>query len=384
MYSGIGISFQDVDNKYVSFYTIFILSFSLPFLVFGNTSTQRQKSELDFCLLKRYKVLHIIAFLYLIFLFIPLVYPEFKLFNPITIRDEYWESIDEYRSNPLISITDTFAMLIKPFFFAYLSIYLLRHPKGKKHLFLFGIVILFTFIRLHYLGRNQMSTFAVEFLLIAFCIKGLDIRIKKRYIIAVVLIALYFVPYLYAQTFYRHGESFDKGILSFMDIANMLFDSEFFYPIYYDEILKNPYFDTQTALAYFLYVICLPIPSFIWASKPSLAIADSFTYAILGVERGDVGFHIILPSVMGESLLFFGDRYFWVFAIFSGFVVAMITRYLCRHKTMTLYLFYLIIQAFTYGRGGTAALLPTLINGVLGIIIFDLFIYINKTGKKNL
>lgn len=383
-YSGIGIAYQSVDNKYIPFYALFVFSFCVPFLMCRKTHKKKELSNLDILLIRNLGTLEKVAILYLVTSFIPLVYPDFKLFNEFFVRDEYWESLETYRTNTLISIIDTIGTFIKPFFFAYLMCYAMSRPKGKKHLIYFSVMILFSFMRLHYLARNSMATYLVDFFLLMYCVKGFDIVIKRKHLIAIVTIALLSIPLLYAQTFFRHGEEFDSYGLSYMDIASLLFNSEFYYPIYYDDILLREYFTSLTGLSFILYVLFLPIPSALWPSKPTLKIADTFTYGMFGLSRGDVGFSIALPSAMGESFMYFGLGFSWFFALFSGAIVAFIVRYLCKHRTMTYYLFYLVIQAFTYGRGGTASLLPPLINGIIGIVLFEFFMRSSLKSKKEI
>lgn len=380
-YSGFGIAYDVVDNKYVIYYVVFLAFFCIPFLRCRGVQKNRELSNLDTYLLSHFSFLESISILYIVLLFIPLIYPEFKLFNPLLFRDEYWDTIANYRTNPIISLVDTIAVFIRPFFFAYLVVYLLKKPDGKMHLILFGVMVLFSFMRLHYLGRNSILTYLVEFLLLAFCVKQFDVIIKKKHILSVIVIVLTMIPFLYAYQFTRNGN--DVAELGFIKTAQQLISSEFSYPIYYDRIINNLELREQTPWMFILYVVFLPIPSVLWAGKPTLRIADSFTHAMFGLSRGDIGFFIALPSVMGESFQYFGPDFFWIFALISGTMIAVITRYLLKHQIMTFYLFYLVIQALTYGRGGTTALLPTLVNGVVGIVCVEFYLkYIKKRSYK--
>lgn len=380
LYSGLGISFSGVSNRYAINYILFVVAFCIPFLLYNRKILPKQNfSLLDRYLISRYDLLKRITFIYIILLLIPLVYPEFKLFNAFTVRDDYWNTIAFHRSNTIVSTVDMLALMLRPFFFVFIVCYLQRNPKGKKHLFLFLIVILFSYTRLHYLGRNAWATYIVEFLLLAYCIKGFEVRIKKTHLAVVLIIVILSIPLLYAQTYWRHGESIELNNLSYSYVASSLFVSEFSYPQFYDTILNSESFSTYNPFDYIFYVLCIPIPSFIWPSKPSIGIADAFTYSMWGLQRGDTGFYISLPSTLGEAFMFFGQDFSWVFALFSGFIVATVIHYFCRHKTMVVYIFFLIIQSFTYGRGGTAGLMPMLLSGSIGVLIFDF--YLRKTYK---
>ena len=373
-YSGLGISFYGVSNRYVINYILFVIAFCMPFLLYRKKRPTNNFSLLDKYLVSHYVLLKNITLLYIVLLLIPLVYPEFKLFNAFTVRDEYWETIAVHRSNSIISAVDMLALMLRPFFFVFIVCYLRRNPRGKIHLLLFLIVILFSYTRLHYLGRNSFATYLVEFLLLAYCIKGYDIEIKKKYLIAVLIIGVLSIPLLYAHMFWRSGDSVDLSSFSFSYMASSLFISEFSYPQFYDTILNSPNFSIYHPFDYIFYVLCIPIPSFIWPSKPSIGIADAFTYSMWGLQRGDTGYYISLPSTLGEAFMFFGQDFSWVFALFSGFIVATVMHYFCRHKTMAVYIFFLIIQSFTYGRGGTAGLMPILLSGSIGVLIFDFYL----------
>lgn len=306
-------------------------------------------------------------------MFIPTVYPEFKLFQPLLIRDEYWETMASYKSNIVISIVDTVSMFIRPFFFAYLICYKYKNPKGIKHISLFVLVTLLQFIRLHYLGRNSLVTIFVELFILMFCITGFKVELKYKHVLILVAVVLLSVPFLFTYKSLVNGFGTDFIDSNFGVMAGLLIDQEFFYPTYYDQILSN-FTVSQNPLDFILYVIFLPIPSILFPWKPTLHVADSFTYAITGLTRGDVGFSILLPSILGESFQFFGREFCWVFALISGYVVCVVTKYLCKHKTFCFYVWFMIIQAFTYGRGGTSALLPVLVNGTIGVFIFDFLI----------
>lgn len=383
LYSGIGIAFTGVNNMYLAYYGIFLLCFILPSIVVKESVSNKDFSSIDLFFLKHYRIIKWIAYFYLFLLLLPSIYPEFRLFQPFEVRDMFWETKEKLATDPVTNIASVISMLIKPFAYAYIVCYTCKYPKGRKHLIYFGLIILLSFIQLHYLARNQMVVFAADFLILAFCLKGNKIIIKKKYIVVFALLVAAAIPFFYAYSFIRMGHSFDETSLSFTDMAGLLFSEEFCFPKFYDEIISNTAgYKDLSILGYIAYIMFLPIPSFVWGGKPSIEFASLFTYNTIGLSSGDTGYYVLLPSAMGESLMVGGLGFFWLFALITGLVVAVMTKYISKHTTLIYYFFCLIVQFATYGRGGTAGLMPTLINGLLGVFILDIFLSSRKRKTK--
>ena len=379
MYSGVGIAYPEVNNSYVISFAAFVLAFCLPFRWFNITNNSEELSNVDVCLLNNFKTLEKVAVFYLFLQLVPSIYPEFRLFQPFTVRDDYWGTMEYLKNDPINKIAGTLSMLIKPFFYAYLVCYVMKNPKGKKHLIFFLLVILLHYLELHYIARNSIATSLTEFLVLAFCLKGNRIEIKRKHLVIFACIILALFPLAFVYKLMVTGMDFQNLGISYGEMASLLAEQEFTYPRYYDGILSSNRYNNFTVLSFLLYVICIPIPSFLWPGKPSLGFADAFTNGVLGLSRGDTGFYIVLPSAMGESLMVGGLWFSWIFALISGSAIAIVTRYISKHTTLIYYLFYLVVQCATYGRGGTAGLLPTYITGILGFFLFDM--YIRKVRK---
>lgn len=379
LYSGVGISYTSVDNKYVYSYGLFVLCFCLPFCFYKNIVKNNDMSQVDIFLFNHYSSLKKIALFYLFLKLIPCIYPEFRLFQPFTVRDSYWDMKAVLGSDPINIAASTLSLIIKPFFFAYIVCYAMKNPNGKKHIALFCIEILLDFLKLHYIARNTIATYLIELLILIFCLKGNQVIIKRKHIMTVSAIVVMLIPFFYAYKFAVTGNDFDSAGLSFVDMAELLMEQELTYPQFYDEILSSSQYNNLSIGLFLAYIICLPIPSFIWPGKPSINFADLFTYGTLGLKRGDTGFYILLPSALGESFMVGGYWFSWLFALLSGLAIVVITRYISKHTTLIYYFFYLVIQSATYGRGGTAGLLPTFITGMLGVFILDIFL--SKTKR---
>ena len=372
-YSGFGIAYDDISDKYIYHYTIFLISFGLPFLLCQGITPYQKMSSLDRAFIKSPKALRLFAYFYLLLRLIPLLFPEFRLLDLFTFKTaSYHELTAISKGSAVVNIADTLSVLVAPFFYASFTIEQMINPRTKKPLLLFIILIILQYGRYNYFARYQIVTYIEEMILLLFCVKGLQYRIKMKYVLSIVVIVLLLIPFLYLYTIFRIGESY-SGSRSFLTMLDLLTKGEFYYPAFYEDILKHLDFLNESLENFIEYILCLPIPSAIWPDKPSYDVNAAFTYMFTGLSRGEDGFYILLPSIMGEAFINGGEMWFWVFSLISGLVIALIFRYICKNKTMILYVFIIIVTSFSYGRGGSTLLLPTLINGTLSIFIFDLY-----------
>lgn len=380
-YSGYGISYRVVDNKYILCYIIFIICLCIPFILFNKRCKDSSEdfTQLDFYIVTHRNLIRNLAFAFLFCYFVPLVYPEFKLFNifksPGFLLENLWEDRWSYKENTIIVMIDAFKAFFQPFFYIYITQLQIDKVKNRKVVLLFMSVVLMLYMRYSYLGRYQMMLFGLIIYLLAFCVKGYEFKISKKNVSIIIAVVLALIPSLYAFTFIRQGTSADSG-LSFNDIVGLLIDSEAYYPIYYDVALHSTALQGQTPLTFILWLLFLPIPSFIFPGKPTLQ-GDAFTYAVTGKSFGDANFSSALPSVLGESFMFFGEEYYWVSALIIGCVIFFVINFLTKHKTLNFFTIYLIVFSLTLGRGGASSYMSTIINGSLSV--FVLYFYVKHT-----
>ena len=382
-YSGFGIAYEDVNDIFVLHYILFIFCFSVPFLLCKEIKKNKKVlNSFDKGLLKNHIRLRYIAYFYLVLNLIPIIYPEFRLFDIFSFKDESVHVLRESMSKyPLIGLVDLLLVLIAPFFYAYFTVSQKKNGQTKEPLVLFILLIILQYGRFNYIQRNEIMTDAVNLILITFCVKGFYYKIKWRHIALGITFGLLMIPFLFLYTYYRTGNEY-IGDVSYSTLLDLLTKSEFFYPSFYSDIIEHANKYSESIINFILYVICLPIPSAIFPGKPTYHAIETFTYLFTGMERGDTGFYILLPSILGESFIYGGEKLFWVFPLCSGLIISFIFKYLCTKKTLTFYTFYVIVFAFTYGRGGTMGLLPLLINGSLAIFIYDIYAKLNiKPGK---
>ena len=375
-YSGYGISYIEVNNKYVLNYIVFTLSFALPFLLIKIKSSPNQLNSLDLYFSTHRSFLAKCSYIYLLCAFIPIVYPEFRLFEIFTTGFKgligFYDLRVQYRSNAIIGVVDSIKAFLRPLFLVYLTILQVKNPKSKKPLLLFLLMILFSYMRYAYLSRYQIVIFALQIFVIAYCAKGYNLVIRFRHIFMLLLGFVASIPFLYAFTFIRQGNVYQWGN-SFLEITQLLINSETYYPIFYDRIIQSPYLSNQTPSTFILWLIFLPIPSFLWPGKPSLS-SDAFTYAMTGLHYGDEGYSSSLPSLLGESLMFFGPDFYWVQALIMGFVIIFLIKYLFSFKSTNFMTMYLIVYILVIGRGGAGSYMSIIVLSVFTIFLFQKFL----------
>lgn len=381
-YSGYGIAYNSVDNRFLLHYSIYIICLNLPIILLSRLNVNHNHfSGYDYFLMSNRSFLRWCVLFYILTLFIPLIYPQFKLFDIFKNIGGVTEGIFEkrmmYKSNALINIVDALRMFLAPLFFSFLTIYQLNKPKSKIPLSIFLLTVLFQYMRYLYMSRYQMVIYIVFILIMTFSINGFTVKINKKHIILIGVILISFLPLLYMFMFFRIGGTSETNV-SFGEMVSFLLDSETYYPIYYDDILlKLEKFDAS-ALRFFLWILFLPIPSFIFPDKPKISY-DTFTYVITGRRYGEEYYSSILPSALGESFLYFNTDFFWVHAIVIGIVSASVFMYMEKHKTLLHYSLYYILFSLVFGRGGSASYVPPVINGIVSVLIIQFFASSNQS-----
>ena len=385
-YSGYGIAYWEVNNSYFKDYVLYIVALVLPIVLLFRKKKEKRRafSYLDRFLLRNTKLLKYATYLYLLCLFIPLIYPEFRLFEMLKIGFRgltgFYDLRMQYKGSSFIAVIDSLKIFTFPFFMAYIILFPRKKGIRYKSFFLFLLSILFTYMRYGYFSRYQIIMNVLFVYTLLFSIKKFEYRLNVKQILFVGLISILSVPFLYAYIFIRGGNEIEMNY-SFLEISKMLIDSEAYYPIFYDHILISQEITSLNPMSYILWLIFLPIPSFLWPNKPIIS-SDIFTYSVTGLHYGDEGYSSLLPSILGDAYMYFGEHWFMVHALIVGSIIAILLRYLFNHKTMLFYSIYFIIYIMVIGRAGSGSYLPILINGTVPVFLFD--IYARSLYKRKL
>lgn len=376
IYSGYGIALDYVDNKYLLKYLIALFFFYVPFVLIANKGAKKQgRRSMDAYFDRHHGALRSLAYIYLFLITVPLVFPRFRMFDVfisgITI-DGIYDYLNAVAADPFSRLTTALSTFFSPFFFVYIAYVRLKNPKSLKPYILFMADFLIGIMDSCYVGRSEMVYTALLLFFLVFCFKDGKFKITRKQVLVLLCIMIVSVPFLWAYTFIRMGLTADT--ISFSDSMKLLLASEATYPQYYDHILSSQFLQqAQSPFAVILWLICLPIPSVLWPSKPTLS-NDVFTFSITGLHRTDFGYSSLLPSFLGESFMYFGGSFYWVFTFLMGLVFASILKYLSKNQYMTFFMLLLAVRMTAVGRAGATAAIPSFVNGTLFILLMDWFV----------
>lgn len=364
-YSGAGIASIEVDNKYLYYYLIYLIFLFLPACLIYK-SGNKNEDWFDTYLFRRQNKVKYLAYFYILFLLIPCIVPEFKLGNILNIfsSGNLVDMFDRQKANGGIFnvICDNISMILSPAYFIYIGMLVSAKKKGQAILLVI-LDLLLHFCQLSYLGRYRLMIYGAFIIFILFP-PLLNGKINKKSIIILGCFVILMLPLLYLFVYFRLGNEAEE--LSILEMVESLLLSESYYPIFYDRILSH---EVDTSLFnMILWIALLPIPSIILPNKPSID-TTSFTYMITGLQKGDSGFAIMLPSVLGESFAIGGQYLFFVHAIIVGCVYMWFLNFTSKYKSLNYLFLYYVLYSLVLGRGGAGSFLPTLINYNISLFI---------------
>ena len=375
LYSGVGIAYESVDSKYIVQYALFLIPLLLTVkFVFHLHVRQRfnvgtEIGTIDFdCNSKIVSILTIVFFVSIsMHLFYPIFQP-WKFFQPTgPISTFIYDQRANARSYLLLNICETFSTACLPFFCMYLK----RMVEKRRKIVAVLLVALWAYLdylQFNYIGRYQLIVYAAFAFFICAFAQPEGIVVKRKYIIIFISIMIAMVPFLVAYTSIRKGIM--SGYMSISDSISTLIEEECGFPLTYGvcESLQG----TGGKLNFILWLILLPVPSafFIFTSKPILAVAHQFTYAVTGRIYGTANYSSSLPSVLGEGIMIWGMNWVWLHGIIMGIFIAINLRFLNSHKSLDILYLYMITLLAVIGRGGAQSYMGILINGTVFIMLW--------------
>lgn len=380
-YSGFGILMDSVNNIYILYLFIFLLLFVISFIIISgkirdNTPYLEQKIVKEINLKLFSKVFFII---YILSNLIYLVYPEIRitLINPFnTSIVGIIQRIEYYDSFTLLYIMRIISNLAMPFFWIHLFYIFKKNGKGLVLFYLF-VDLYIKGMKYEYLGRTDLIIYLLIALLIILYNNNKKFSFKQFFLIFVAVMSLtpFFISYVYT----RSGNSYD-----FVNISKSISDfaaSEFFYPQYYDYIIRTEF--SFTPAKYIEWLFTLPVPKGLIPNFENYEINSIFSTSISGLNTNDIQFSYYLPSVLGEAFIVWGRTFFWIHAIILGVITGLVYRVLVQYKQLHFYAFFIILRALAVGRAGTQGFISSIINGSILLIIYLIILYIFNKFKKN-
>ena len=377
IYSGIGISYEEINNLYYFAYQIYLICIFLAFYLTVKGANYKKK-KINITIGKRIinkQILLVLSIVYFITKLSYLLFPTFRLQNliiPPTLN-VYGVGVlkNQFESSPVLSIASLIGVLTLPFFFILLSNML---KSGKRYTVL--LLILFwgylDYAIYEYVSRSDILTiFLFAYLVSQY--KDDELKIKHKHIVISLVGILVIIPLLYLFGNYRltHTFEFSNMFSSYINI----FTSETSYPRFYD-ILYNS--DSYYGIGnYLLWLTTLPVPKFFVPIE--IQTFNAYFTDLIDVHLG----YIVLPSILGESFMIFGKHLFWLHGLLLGSILGMAYKVLRRYEFAPIIVLYIGVLSFSIGRGGSMQIISFCINSLLAVWIGILISKISKSLYNN-
>lgn len=359
LYSGIGGALEGTGSEYQNYYFIYSIAISFGIWVGLKIITEPERdskylswnSFLDYFMNKYAK--KIIIF-YLLLQLLSLIYPEVKLINLIRPPKPDVLSMLEERYNGdnqttiLSSLIYSLDQIIYPFFL--LSLYKYRKSTVKLCL----IVLLKYYIDYctnSYLGRGDMLTGLI--IVSAFTFFHRPKLGKILLVISLIVLPSLMVFFVKYSMIRIGGTAIDY---SYADALEILFTQEGSYPLHFKKLLWAS--DNNYWFNYIIWLFTMPLPGFFRGSLDCNFNAIISEY-LLNTHRGNYGFFILLPGMVGESVFLLGKTFFWINGVIYGLLMSITYRILTRYQQLFgILVACAICFSFTMNRGGLSSGIP--------------------------
>ena len=392
VYSGVGIAYESVSNRYIFSYVIFCVGLCLAVKVMFRTRfiIRRSKTNIDRASYNGFdfdynnQMITILAVLFMITNGIHLIVPSFnimKLFRPgLPTSELIYARRAASNSNIILRLSSTVNIFCLPFFCMYLKKLVDLKKKWA------AILLVLFWMYLDYLQYDYLSRYQILiFLGFAYCIGAFvypdGLRMVKKYVIIAVAAFIALVPFLYAYIDIRNGNSFE--MLSIGKALQSLAESEIYYPKNYDTCVSL--YGSESVFNFIMWLVCLPIPSVLFPNKPTVTIAYNFTYAVSGLKYGAQAYYTSsLPSVVGEGIILWGPWMVFFHGLVIGLFIGAYFKFIRKYNTLSVLNVYMILMILTIGRGGASSYMSTLINGTFAMLLWGYaFNKIQRTQSEN-
>lgn len=379
VYSGIGLSWNADVQGHVFEYCVYVFFFCASFMFVlakegkylqRRITIENRDNDLTKSLYLHKNLYSIFTAVFFLCYISYLIVPEFRIMDlfipkapslPLKLA-----RVRMYNAIPLFSLVDTLITFLTPFFLLLIQCELRIGKKGKS-LILLCLWVYLDYCRYSYLGRNEFVFYMVFIFFAIFNYEGEQIAIKKGLIFLSVVAAVMIIPFLYSFTFTRQGNAIQDS-LTFIDSFWGLLRTETYYPQYYNTISDAA--GMVRPIDFLLWIIFMPIPSILWPGKPAVVVNDVFTLLVTGKVRGQLGFSIELPSLLGEAIFVFGSFGYVIHAIVIAAIIALVFKTYLKYKPMRMLYIYYASLILIIGRGGTGSFLPELVNGSVSVLIW--------------
>lgn len=390
VYSGIGLSYKEIDNQFVLHYLLYttILMFTMHQVLRKKKSIRKPNHKLNKLIgldknSQRIFLYTGTTLFYLTFV-VFLIVPEMRLWQifapPLPTVLNGYERIIFGQSNAILDLAQMFRIMLLPVFMIFLFT-LVKNGRKINAVFFVLIWIYLEYLSISYIGRSELLIYLLFIFFVLVISPNFKINIKARHYLFISILFILLVPLLVAYQYVR----VDKMVLDlgFIDSIKELFFYETDFPKYYKMISAMN--GQITPLNYFLFFVLLPIPSILFKAKGSLVLSANkvFTTNILGLNYGARGYSGLLPSIFGEGVLIFGEYFYFIHAIIIGLFVSYLCKVLENEENLSILNVYFAVSCISIARGGSQGFIGTVINSLYVYFLFTFFIkqYIRKNRR---
>lgn len=322
-------------------------------------------------------------FFFFSYYLVQLVYPEFRLleiFHLSINTDNIFVRRDGLRGNIVYQVFYYLNLMTVVLVFIY-SYKKFRQGKWGITILVFGGWYYLQKVTLGYISRGEILTILVFIVLILENRNRNEIKLSAKIIIIGAVGLVMLTPFLNAYELIRMGVTAEsKGLL---ESLGDLFIKEATYGKYYDFCAS--YGDSTLILKYIVWFITLPLPSGIFGTIKSYGLQTNtlFTVAYTGIKRGSYNYSVILPSILGESLMIYGRYLYWIHAIFIGVFFGFLCKKMESNKDLTLLNLYFAIYTFILGRGGSEAVIASMVNYMVMFWIVSVIVRKQRKSRNH-
>jgi hypothetical protein len=162
--------------------------------------------------------------------------------------------------------------------------------------------------------------------------------------------------------------------ISLSKALEILIGQETSYPLLFDKVYNfNIPFQGYN---FFMWILTLPIPSFIKGNAFSLEVNYLFTELITGKSKNSKDLYILLPGLVTESYIVFGRYLFFLMPLIGATITGFLYRIIkspIEFLPLRVYFIFMFIPLIA--RAGLNSAIPVAING---FIFFICFLFIKR------
>jgi len=381
LYSGVGATDPEVPGYYLIYYFSFLVAFACAFWIFrvafvhlsisrGHVIT-RVLGSVD-C----HPVWPMIIWAYLLLYLIPLIYPEFRLYQLLApmapnLTMNWAANWATKEINVFHKLLEYAQVLLTPFF--YIALFRYRRRLGLIALIFVSLLYL-QYVDISYISRG---TIIIEFATIWLAI-WVD-RPNNRRALMAIMVAL--IPVVLAAAYYysRIRIGGYVGDITSLDAIVRTLEVETSFPHNVGiPVIESG--ETVDPAAYITWMLTLPIPKLLTGAIEGARINYEISEIVLGLSPGQKGWYVVLPGLVAESVYIYGQYFFWLHAVFIAFLAALVIRLMERTPQLLFLLAYIVvIFAYVLNRGGISGLLIILINNFM---LFYPFVFVCVFGLR--